>query len=79
MVYELVGSMFALQLILIYRQSRYLHHNIKAHPKLYVQKPFPEVDTGPVYHFTFKEDQIPLFPVRTTDYGTNFYKGKAKL
>lgn len=59
----------------IFRQSRNLHFNIKAHPKLYVQKPYPEIDTGPVYHFTFKNDQIPLFPVKRTDYGTNFYKG----
>lgn len=73
---ELIGLTFTVQLILFYRQSRNLRYNIKAHPKLYIQKPFPEVDTGPVYNFTFKEDQIPLFPVRTTDYGTNFYKSK---
>ncbi|KAG4065986.1 hypothetical protein HA402_001233 [Bradysia odoriphaga] len=60
------------------RQSRNLLLNLKVHPKLYVQKPYPEVDTGPKYTFTFKEDQVPLFPVKRTDYGTNFYKGKRK-
>ncbi len=44
---------------------------------LYVQKPYPAIDTGPLYHFTFKEDQIPLIPVRRTDYGTNFNKGES--
>lgn len=62
---------------MIFRQSRNLHFNIKVHPKLYAQKPYPETDTGPVYNFTFKEDQLPLIPVKRTDYGTNFYKGNA--
>ncbi|KAJ6648685.1 Dynein regulatory complex protein 11, partial [Pseudolycoriella hygida] len=58
------------------RQSRNLHYNIKVHPKFYAKMLIPEVEAGPEYHFTFKEDQMPLFPVKRTDFGTNFYKVK---